>query len=73
MQLMKHTKVNKQYFAKGSSPSRQEWIQLIDTGALSGKVSDKSIWVDVDDFVSKDFLVQPAPKDAEENEIDLLD
>jgi hypothetical protein len=59
MRLVTHSRINQQYFAKGSRPSRAEWQAAIERGEVGGKVGMGKVWVDVDDFLARDFLDQP--------------
>lgn len=54
MQLVTYTRINRQYFAKGSGPTKKEWIHAIEKGEINGKIAMGKVWIDVDDFNSKD-------------------
>lgn len=69
MRLVTFTRVNKQYFAKGSAPKKADWAKAIDRGELNGKVAFGKVYVDIDDFLSRD---QFAPANDDQHEVDLL-
>ena len=56
MQLQKWTVVNQRWFAKGSRPTRQQWIQMIKSKAVSGKIIMDQPMIDVDHFAANDEL-----------------
>jgi len=70
MQFITHNRINKQYFGKGSGPSKVEWIKAIENGEINGKVGFGKVYIDVDDFLSRDFF--KATEQNSEDEIDLL-
>lgn len=70
MRLVTWRRVNSRYFEEGSGPSRAEWIAAIESGQVNGKVGMGKVWVDVDDFLSRDFFIETSANDN--NEPDLL-
>lgn len=71
MRLVTWRRVNARYFDEGSGPSRAEWINAIESGQVGGKVGMGKVWVDIDDFLSRDFLTA-ANHTSNDNEPDLL-
>lgn len=69
MRLVTFTRVNKEYFAKGSGPKKAEWADAIDRGEINGKVGFGKVYVDIDDFLSRDKF---APANDDAHEMDLL-
>jgi len=66
VQLIKTTTLNQRYFTKGSGPSTSEWADMIDEGTINGKVMRTKkllVWIDLDDFLSKDTFLTPAAND----------
>ena len=71
MRLVTWRRINDRYFEAGSGLSRVEWIAAIESGQVNGKVGMGKVWVDVDDFLSRDFF--DAANDTDNhNEPDLL-
>lgn len=60
--LARHTKANRDHFAKGCAPRKEEWIEWIRTGAVKGKLIAGEPWVDLDHFAANRILEAPAPK-----------
>jgi len=69
MQLVTHNKVNKRYFEKGSAPKKKDWIELIESGAINGKVVLDFVYIDVDAFLAKDCFT-PIEKQVQINLLD---
>jgi hypothetical protein len=56
MQLVTHTRMNQRFFEKGSGPTKAQWTKAILNGEINGKVGMGKVWVDKDDFLSRDFF-----------------
>ncbi len=54
MRLVTHTRINKRYFEAGSAPSKSQWRESILIGEINGKVGMNKVWIDLDDFLSRD-------------------
>lgn len=70
MQLVTHTRINQRFFQRGSAPSKANWITAIEKGEVNGKVGLGKVWVDIDDFLSRDILT--ATHNDNPPELDLL-
>ncbi len=68
MRLVRWTQINYRYFAKGSRPSERDWANEILAGRINGKIIFNTVFIDVDDFLSKDEFSDP----FEGGELDLL-
>lgn len=55
MKLVKHIYINREYFKRGA-PSKKEWRELVDSGVIGGKILDTAVFVDEDDFLSRDIF-----------------
>ncbi|MFT7561344.1 MAG: hypothetical protein ACI93R_003270 [Flavobacteriales bacterium] len=53
MKLVKHTAINKVHFGR-TAPTKQQWLELIESGAINGKLLGEMIFIDEDDFLSRD-------------------
>lgn len=69
MRLITYRKLNHRYFEKGSGPAKKEWEQAILTGEINGKVVMGKVWIDLDDFLSRDCF---SIGNNQEEELDLL-
>ena len=56
MQLVSWNTINRRYFAKGQGPSKKAWTKGIDSGTVNGKVLLGKVYIDLDDFLSKDHF-----------------
>ena len=70
MKLETYQRVNRRYFGKGSGPKKKQWQEAIERGEINGKVGMGQVWIDVDDFLSRDFF--EAANDNDSEDIDLL-
>lgn len=71
MKLVKHTTINSSYFKKRQGPTEKEWHALVDSGAINGKLLGTKVYIDEDDFISRDkFGVLPANEERD-NVIDI--
>jgi len=44
------TQINKEWFAIGSRPPKSSWVEMIKTGAVSGKVICGTPYIEDDNF-----------------------
>ncbi len=72
MQLVTYNRVNQRFFEKGSAPSKKQWTNAILKGEIQGKVVMGKVWIDIDDFVSRDIFNTPDTLSDVTEEIDLL-
>ncbi len=56
MQLVLWRQVNIRFFASGSRPSKKDWEQAIKKGEVHGKIMLDTVYIDIDDFLSRDDL-----------------
>ena len=56
--LAKHTKANRDFFAKGQSPSKAVWIDWIDRDVIRGKIIDGKPWVDLNWFAANNRMAE---------------
>lgn len=70
--LARHTQANREFFAKGRAPRKDEWIEWIRSGAVRGKLIAGEPWVDLDHFAANQILEAPAPPPARVRGLDLL-
>ncbi|WP_299943672.1 hypothetical protein [uncultured Microbulbifer sp.] len=70
-ELTTHTRANKEFFARGSAPSRKQWCEWIEQGAIRGKVIDGKPYVDANHFAANDFL-SPLSEAEQVTAMDLL-
>lgn len=72
MQLMLWTTLNRRYFAKGSRPSQREWEAAVLEGRVNGKIAFNTVFIDIDDFLSRDDFQAVSGSDGSAG-IDLLE
>lgn len=70
MQLVTWNTINRRYFARKQGPTGDQWKEAILSGEVNGKIMLGKIYIDIDDFLSRDQF--QAANDTEEPEIDLL-
>lgn len=58
-ELLTHTRANKEFFAKGSAPTRREWVEWIEAGIIRGKVIAGKPYVDANHFAANDSFTEP--------------
>lgn len=71
MNLVPFTTINRRYFGRGKGPSADDWKRAIEAGEIGGKVLIGRVWVDEDEFNSKDFFTA-ANECGPSEDIDLL-
>ena len=47
------TQINKEWFAEGSRPPKASWVELIKSGAVSGKVIACTPYIEDDHFAAQ--------------------
>lgn len=73
MQLLPHTKANREFFAEGCAPSRATWCEWIAREVVRGKVIDGRPYIDANWFAaSGPILDPPGPPGACVTALDLL-
>lgn len=60
MQLLPHTKANREFFAQGAAPSRDRWCDWIARGVVRGKIIDGRPYIDANWFASSPSVLDPA-------------
>lgn len=60
--LARHTKANREFFARGCAPHVTQWVDWIERGIVEGKLIDGQPWVDLNAFAVARDLRPPAPK-----------
>ena len=61
MSLAKHTKANREFFAKGCAPTKDEWRAWVLSGAVRGKVIEETVLIDLDWFATRDVMTAVHP------------
>ena len=56
MKLARHTKANKEFFEKGSSPTLYEWRYWVEEEIVKGKLIDGKPWIDMNWFAANDTM-----------------
>lgn len=72
MQLTRWTIINREEFAKGSRPSKQEWCELIETQAVDGKIIAGTPYIDAARFVANTVMNPPGAYNSDMDVPDLL-
>lgn len=54
MQLVTHHALNREFFKKGSRPSKEVWAKAVDMGEINGKIALGEVFIDRDDFLARD-------------------
>lgn len=60
--LARHTKANREFFARGCAPHMTEWTDWIDRGIVDGKIIDGKPWVDLNAFAVARNLQPPVAR-----------
>ncbi len=72
MQLLPHTKANREFFAPGAAPSRDRWCDWIARGVVRGKIIDGRPYVDANWFAASPDVLEPQTKHHATTAMDLL-